>query len=156
MAFFDKLNHYANTATQKASGAIEIGKLSLKGSAEEKKISEATVKIGECLLRSLDAGQSYDEAIMSLYEDIVASRAAIRAIKTEIALLNGNTLCPNCETENSLKNKFCKECGVKLEQEPPIVAEVVEPERLCPSCGTPLVEDEHFCTQCGTKMNTEE
>ena len=156
MDIFSKINQFANTAGGKASGAFELGKITLKIAAEEKKIGETTEKIGECILLSLDEGQTYSEAVTSLYEDITASRAAILAFKAQMAQINGNVLCTCCQTENSEESKFCKECGCKIEEQPPIVAEVVEMKNACPACGAEIEEDSHFCTKCGKRVEEAE
>lgn len=154
MGIFGKLSDLANAATEKTSGAIELGKLNLRLGSEEKKVAEATHKIGECLLRSLDAGQEYDEAVMSLYEDVKLSRDMMRSIKEEIAALSGLVLCTNCQAENPKGSKFCQGCGSSLNQEEPVVeaaGEVVE--ILCPSCSAVVEPDAVFCTQCGAKLH---
>ncbi|MDF2839225.1 MAG: hypothetical protein K0S60_928 [Evtepia sp.] len=153
MAFLDKLNKMANVATEKASGAIEIGKLNLKINTEEKKIEESTAKIGECLLTSLDASQEYDEGIMQLYEEIKTSRAVIASIKAELASLSGSFICPSCSAKNPPESKFCRECGTKLEAEHPEEDPVEIVEVLCPNCGATVGSEEKFCTQCGTKLD---
>ena len=154
MGIFGKLSDLANAASEKTGSAIELGKLNLRLNGEEKKVSEATHKIGECLLRSLEAGQEYDEAIMSLYEDIKLSQDIILSIKEEIAALSGLVLCPNCQAENPKGSKFCQSCGTSLNQEEPVVeaaGEVVE--ILCPSCSAVVEPDAAFCTQCGAKLH---
>jgi len=153
MAFLDKLNKMANAATEKASGAIEIGKLNLKINTEEKKIEESTAKIGECLLKSLDAGQDYDEGIMQLYEEIKTARAAIASIKAELATISGTLICPSCSAKNPLESKFCRECGTKLESEHPTEDPIEIVEILCPNCGATVGSEEKFCTQCGAKLD---
>jgi len=153
MAFFDKLNDLANAAGEKASGALEIGKLNLKLNSEEKKITEATEAIGACLLRSLDAGQDYDEAIMALYQEIKASRASIASMQAEIANLSGTVLCSACAAKNPPDSKYCRACGAKLSDKPPADAPVEIVETLCPTCGAAVTADEIFCTQCGTKLD---
>ena len=161
MGIFEKLSEFANVATEKTSSAIEktssaieVGKLNLRLGNEEKKITEATQKIGECLLRSLDAGQEYDEAVMSLFADIKFSRETILSIKEEIAALSGLVLCPNCQVENTKGSKFCQACGTSIQEEEPVVeatGEIVE--ILCPSCSAVVELDATFCTQCGAKIH---
>ncbi|MBP1758558.1 MAG: hypothetical protein H6Q61_807 [Firmicutes bacterium] len=153
MGIFDKLSDLANAATEKTSGAIEIGKLNLRLGGEEKKIAEATHKIGECLLRSLDAGQEYDEAVMSLYEDIKVSRDAVLSIKEEIAALSGLLLCPSCQKENPKGSKFCQECGTSIQEETVVDVTPEAVENRCPSCSAVVAPDAAFCTQCGTKIH---
>lgn len=153
MAFLDKLNNFASAASEKASGAIEIGKLNLKLNAEEKKMEEATLNIGNRLLLTMDEGQTYDEAIMALYAEVQASRAAVASIRSEIATLSGVVLCSSCDAKNPPDSKFCRECGSKLEAEPTTDAPVEIVETLCPNCGVAVDPNESFCTQCGTKLD---
>jgi ribosomal protein L40E len=154
MAFLDKLNNFANAASEKASGAIELGKLNLKLNTEEKKMEDITLKIGKCLLQSLDAGQEYDEAIMDLYEEIQTARAAVVSIKAELANVSGSLICPSCSAKNPPQSKFCRACGTKLEADPPEEDAPIEiVEVLCPNCGATVDSDEKFCTQCGTKLD---
>ncbi len=154
MAFLDKLNHFASAATEKATGAIEIGKLNIKLNAEEKRIDEASNRMGACLLRLLDAGQAHDdEAIMALYEEIKLARSSIAAIYAELSLLSGNIICPSCTTNNPPNSKYCRECGSKL-LPPQVEEEIAQTVHvLCPSCGAAVGTEEHFCTQCGAKLN---
>jgi len=48
-------------------------------------------------------------------------------------------ICPNCQFENREGAKFCKECGVKL-------------ENSCPKCGTQFKQDSKFCDECGYEL----
>lgn len=156
MGIFKKLSRIASAAGEKTSSAIEIGKLNLRLGTEEKKITETTLKIGECLLRSLDAGQEYDEAVMSLYEDIKVSRETLLSVKEEIAALSGLVLCPNCQTENPTGSRFCQACGTSLLGEPVVEATGEIVKLLCPTCHAPVSPDATFCNQCGGKLHKDE
>ena len=154
MAFWDKLNNIATTAGEKASGAIEIGKLNLKLNTEEKKIEDLVIQLGSALLLNLDAGQEFDETIMALYEELKATRAAIASLHAEIAALTGSVICPSCQEKNPLDSKYCRECGSKLQEEHPEDEAPVEiVETLCPTCGASVSASDHFCTQCGNKLD---
>ena len=48
-------------------------------------------------------------------------------------------ICSNCETENPVGTKFCKECGTRL-------------GLVCASCGNALLPDAKFCSECGTSV----
>ena len=152
MAFLDKINSFASAATEKATSAIESGKLNLKIGGEQKKISDATTRMGVYLLQTLDEGQEYDATIMSLYADVVAARASIAEIREEIAVVNGLVLCENCNAESSKGSKYCRECGSQFPLillDPPIS----EDTPVCKSCQTPVEEGTTFCTQCGKKID---
>ncbi len=47
--------------------------------------------------------------------------------------------CPNCQTDNPEKRKFCRECGAKLIQ-------------ICPQCGTENPPEDKFCGECGHSL----
>jgi len=44
--------------------------------------------------------------------------------------------CPNCQTENPEKRKYCRECGAKL-------------INVCTKCGTENPPEDKFCAECG-------
>ena len=48
--------------------------------------------------------------------------------------------CPECETENPDTQKFCGECGVKL-------------EKACPGCGAKNPPQYKFCGECGHNIS---
>jgi class 3 adenylate cyclase len=50
--------------------------------------------------------------------------------------------CPKCQIENPDTQKFCGECGAKL-------------ERVCPQCGSPNPPRYKFCGECGQKLDEE-
>jgi len=54
--------------------------------------------------------------------------------------------CPNCGTHCQEGNKFCQECGTKLER-PETAA-----KRFCPNCGNEIAAGHRFCQACGTKV----
>ena len=50
--------------------------------------------------------------------------------------------CPECQSYNSDKAKFCKACGVQL-------------HHICPSCATHCDADSCFCEECGHDLKIE-
>lgn len=152
MALFDKLNILAAAATDKANSAIETGKLTYKVSAEEKKIADFTLAIGDLLVDKLDNGETFDDEIMALYASILASRDVIAAAMGELAAKKPPVpTCPSCGAALAENAKFCSGCGAKVE-EPEI--EVVEADVVppCSNCGAELEPGAAFCNQCGTKV----
>ena len=51
--------------------------------------------------------------------------------------------CRNCKKLVKSTEKFCQECGTKVE---------FEVKKICPSCNKLLKGIENFCTECGTKI----
>ena len=152
MALLDKLNVLAAAATDKANSAIETGKLTYKVSAEEKKIADFTLAIGDLLVDKLDNGETFDDEIMALYASILASRDVIAAAMGVLAAKKPPVpACPSCGADLAEGAKFCSSCGAKVE-EPEI--EVVDAEAVppCSNCGAELEPGAAFCNQCGTKV----
>jgi predicted amidophosphoribosyltransferase len=51
-------------------------------------------------------------------------------------------LCPKCGAQNPAGNKFCANCGAKLQVN----------TIPCPKCGQPVAEGAKFCPNCGAAM----
>ena len=52
--------------------------------------------------------------------------------------------CPNCGMELLTGEKFCRECGSKIE---------IPPQGYCSKCGAKLETTSKFCPECGAKIN---
>ena len=53
--------------------------------------------------------------------------------------------CRNCKKPVKSTEKFCQECGAKVE---------LDVKKNCPSCNKPLKGIEKFCTECGHDLTT--
>jgi len=51
--------------------------------------------------------------------------------------------CRNCKKPVKSTEKFCQECGTKVE---------LEVKKNCPSCNKQLKGMEKFCTECGARI----
>ncbi len=123
MAFFDKINDFAKTATEKTNNAIESTKLSVKADSEQRTLNDIVRKIGEYYVAKMDSGEILDEEVMAIYEGVLASRKRIEEIRAEIEALktpkpvsgeeNGGErkICPFCGKELDVTAKFCLNCG---------------------------------------------
>lgn len=56
--------------------------------------------------------------------------------------MNGENKCPNCGEINNFGAKFCRSCGVKLEE-----------TNFCPNCGTKNEPGSKFCSNCGASLS---
>lgn len=90
MAFLDKLNQVAKQVGDKASDALETGKLSAKISAEKFAVADDLKKIGEYYYSQFAAGETvapevlgYCNSAKSHYDTIEAAQAEMRAMKEE-------------------------------------------------------------------------
>ena len=123
MAFFDKLNDLAATATEKASSAIESGKTAITVNREEKKIQDYTCQIGEIIVKRLDCGMEPDSEICELYHCILAARQEIERLQSEqceppVQECCGEQpiYCNHCGESNPTGTRFCGACGARLER----------------------------------------
>ena len=109
MAFLDKINDFAKTATEKTNNAIETTKLSAKIDSEQRTLNDIIRKIGEYYVARIDAGETLDEEVMAIYEGVLASRNKITEMRSEIESLKA----PKAPAEDS-SSKFCPYCGKNL------------------------------------------
>lgn len=54
--------------------------------------------------------------------------------------LGGDVKCNKCGTMNSKEDKFCSQCGNKIEN------------LSCPNCGTSVANGAKFCSECGQSL----
>ena len=124
-----KASSLASEAANKANTAIENGRLGLKISSEEKKIDTYTTTLGQLLLDKLDAGETFDDEVMALYSSIQAARQVIAAARAEIEAnrqreqAEDGPHCPSCGQAVAGEDKFCSQCGVRLQEEAIAVTE---------------------------------
>lgn len=124
MAFLDKINDFAKTATEKTNNAIETAKLSAKIDSEQRSLNDIIRKIGEYYVAKIDAGEVLDEEVMAIYEGVLASRKTIAELRAEIESLktpknpeggsaedSSSKFCPYCGKELDVSAKFCLNCG---------------------------------------------
>ena len=85
MAFLDKLSSIAKDVTDKAGDAVEITKLKAKVNKEKSAIEDSVKKIGEYYLEKYLAGETSDETLKVMCEEIAAKNKNIEEIVTQIA-----------------------------------------------------------------------
>ena len=124
MAFLDKINDFAKTATEKTNNAIETARLSAKVDSEQRSLNDIIRKIGEYYVAKIDSGEVLDDEVMAIYKGVVAGRKNIAELKAEIDSLktsknpendfSANTagkFCPFCGKQLDVSAKFCLHCG---------------------------------------------
>lgn len=87
MAFFDKINDLAKTATEKTNTAIEITRLSAKIESENRNVTAIIQKIGEYYVSKIEAGETLDSEVMLMFEGILSGRKNIAEMRAEIESL---------------------------------------------------------------------
>ena len=136
MAFFDKIGKkigdVAGTAADKAKDLAETTKLNAAISSEEKQIDQYYLEIGKVMYeREKD---NPDSPVAEQIKKILTSQQSIAEFKNKIAEIkedrdvqpasdmpptvennaNLQNTCPQCQTENSVSSKFCRNCGAPL------------------------------------------
>src|SRR3954470_18829311 len=68
--------------------------------------------------------------------------------------------CPTCGAENEAANRFCEQCGSRMEPsggDPQAQgARAAQPTAAgptCPSCGAAVLPGEAFCDECGASLS---
>ncbi|MBK9710219.1 MAG: zinc ribbon domain-containing protein [Kouleothrix sp.] len=68
--------------------------------------------------------------------------------------------CPTCGAENEAANRFCEQCGSRLESSGGVQQAQVDTSSAptaagptCPSCGAAVIPGEAFCDECGAALN---
>ena len=55
------------------------------------------------------------------------------------------SVCPNCQTDNPVSNKYCGNCGVALDGS----------MKFCDGCDSYCSSDANFCASCGKQLGAE-
>ncbi len=73
------------------------------------------------------------------------------------------TTCPTCAAQNDASNRFCDQCGSRLDVAPsaaPATGGVVPPDQptmvatSCPKCSAVILPGEAFCDNCGADLTS--
>ena len=133
MDFFDKLGKkatetYKMTAEKTGKFAKET-KLKLKINDLKSEVSDVYEDIGKKVYERHEIGKKS----VSFDKDLVEEISKLEDLTNQIAELNKECLtlknkkrCPNCDKEIKMDDKFCNNCGYKLEEKEVVEAEVVE------------------------------
>lgn len=85
-------------------------------------------------LREFRSNQQVDSTL----GELLSGKKGYKVIKEAIIIK-----CKNCKKAVKSTEKFCPECGTKVE---------LDEKKNCPSCKKPLKGNEKFCTECGAKI----
>lgn len=169
MDFFDKLSdvtkNVAKNVTNKTNDIIEITKLNSKIAAEEGKIKELVMRLGEACLAEFNGGAKLSPAMTEICNAISESRERIESINAEVDVIKTvgsvnkhaeatrqeteelEIKCPGCGALIAAGTKFCGVCGTKLPEPEPVVTEI-----KCAGCGALMAAGTKFCGVCGMKL----
>lgn len=158
MKLFSNLKKGASEASEKAKVMIEINKLKIQISQNQKEIDEEFKKIGQTVFELFKA-EEMTELSVELKDSCnicINKQEKIKELELEIRELNNEKDCPKCGHVVKLDIKFCPSCGHMFE-----IKEVhtdLEPEETqeeivkCSKCGIENEEDAKFCCSCGASI----
>ncbi|MDQ2995717.1 MAG: zinc ribbon domain-containing protein, partial [Chloroflexota bacterium] len=68
--------------------------------------------------------------------------------------------CPTCGAENEAGNRFCEQCGSRIEPsggfpqaQVALAAQPTAAGPACPSCAAAVLPGEAFCDECGASLS---
>lgn len=86
----------------------------------------------------LGVGLSAAKEMVGAFQDIMSGAQNTNQENNSVAASN-TVICPECSGQVPVGQKFCGECGAKM-------------ERKCPTCGKTWDVFQKFCGECGTKL----
>lgn len=138
----------ASDVKEKFETSQELNEFKLKLKELQKKRTNYILELGEAAYSSLRKGEEiklpFVEEIQELDKKIFD---LLNVIEEKRGLEEGRV----CECGNPLtpEDKFCKECGKKVEEVKRVDADdMIE----CPTCHTLNLNTNNFCNSCGSKL----
>ena len=110
-----KFGEISQTTGKKANELVEVTKLSLNISSEEDKIQRAYKEIGEKIYKQYADGDTTDEALLEICQNIDASKHNIATYKDKIIEIKNIKLCVTCGSETQKSDQYCRKCGAKVD-----------------------------------------
>lgn len=105
---------------------------------------EQGYKIGEKVAENQAVGQFTNVGVgLGMMSGIGApvSDKVSKQVSAAFMTMDGNLVCPSCNSENDKGSLFCNKCGNKLAR-----------ENVCQKCGAQLQEGSLFCNKCGERV----
>lgn len=84
-------------------------------------------------------GISATQEVVRSFRDVMYEDSIPAATNNIPAPAPNTVSCPNCSNRVLIGQKFCGECGTKM-------------EKKCPACGSVWDVTQKFCGECGTKL----
>ena len=110
---YKKSSEVAEMAVKKGGEVANVAKLNISLGDKKNKLTKLFTELGQLTYDKADAAD-----IAAKIVDIDDVKAAIEALKVEIAAANGKVFC-KCGKEIEADATFCKYCGAKVEKPEP-------------------------------------
>ena len=159
MKLFKDLKKGATEASEKAKVMIEINKLKIQISQNEKEIDDEFRKIAETVFDMFKAGNMGEmtSSIIESCDMCLSKEEKNKELEIEIRKFKNERECSNCGATVKLDIKFCPSCGYKfeitekytdLQSEKILEVTIVK----CSKCGVENEKDAKFCGGCGEEI----
>lgn len=119
------ISNAAEAVGKKTEAFIAVQKLRGQIHSSERSIEKNYKDLGEIIFRRYAIGETVDEEVAIVCEEISQINANISEMKEELAKKRGCNVCPVCEAEVPREAMFCMKCGAQMPEE---VAEPSESE----------------------------
>lgn len=177
MGFMDSVKGFAGKVGETVEkGAKKVSDGS-KNLAEKSRIRKDIAQLEAEVEQTYSAiGKAYfeehkddaNDKFAAQFGEIAGKKEKSENLRKLLASMEDKWPCPKCGADVSKGQKFCDNCGAKVEQpEVPVVEgynDIPAPSpiptpvndipagRACPNCGARLVEGQNFCEKCGTRI----
>lgn len=95
----------------KSENLIEVSKLNMAISSEEKMVDDICRKIGKKIYNDYKEKKVTDKSLINKCEEIEAIEKDINALKKKLMKLKDKKACKKCGSEMDRGASFCPKCG---------------------------------------------
>ena len=103
-------------ASKKTGELTALAKLKLSLQAEKGRLSDCYTEIGKLYYEYIKDGEDPSEEIATYVTAVDNSKAKIAELRSKIAELQDNVICPDCDAKVPKNFAFCPSCGRKMEK----------------------------------------
>ena len=103
-------------ASKKTGELTTLAKLKLSLQAEKGRLSDCYTEIGKLYYDYIKDGEDPSAEIATYVTAVDRSKAKIAELRSKIAELQDNVICPNCDMKVPKNFAFCPGCGAKMEK----------------------------------------
>lgn len=104
----------AEAVSKKTGSFIEVQRLRGQIHSSERNVSRNYKDLGKIIFSRYAAGETVDDEVAIICEEISQIQAAIGEYKEELAQKRGCRICPSCDAEVPMDALYCMKCGTMM------------------------------------------